>query len=183
MIRIIPTELAGLVRIAPEVHGDERGFFVETFRSDQLAELGVREAFVQDNHARSAHGTLRGLHFQIGVGQGKLVRAARGAILDVVVDIRRSSPTFGRHEAVELDDVGHHQVYVPVGFAHGYVVLSDAADVCYKVTSYYDPAAERGIAWDDPALAIAWPVAEPILSARDRGLPRLRDIEAELSNW
>lgn len=183
MITRIPTELEGLVRIAPDVHGDDRGFFVETYRRDGLASVGVSEEFVQDNHARSGRGTLRGLHFQIGMGQGKLVRAARGAILDVVVDIRRNSRTFGRHEAVELDDVGHHQLYVPVGFAHGYLVLSDVADVCYNVTSYYDPAAERGIAWDDPALGIDWPVADPILSARDRGLPRLSDIEADLPDW
>jgi dTDP-4-dehydrorhamnose 3,5-epimerase len=179
----IPTELPGLVRIAPKVHGDDRGFFVETFRLDQVADLGIREEFVQDNHARSAQGTLRGLHFQTGVGQGKLVRAARGAIRDVVVDIRRGSPTFGRHEVVELDDVEHHQLYVPVGFAHGYVVTSDTADVCYKTTSYYDPATERGIAWDDPALGIDWSVTDPILSPRDRGLPRLSSIETDLPDW
>jgi dTDP-4-dehydrorhamnose 3,5-epimerase len=179
----IPSELSGLVRIAPDVHGDERGFFVETYRRDKLAHLGLTAEFVQDNHARSVRGTLRGLHFQIGTGQGKLVRAASGAILDVVVDIRRTSPTFGRHETIPLDDIEHHQLYVPVGFAHGYVVLSDVADVCYKVTSYYDPTAERGIAWNDPALGIDWPVADPILSARDRGLPVLSDIEGGLPDW
>jgi dTDP-4-dehydrorhamnose 3,5-epimerase len=179
----VPTQLAGLVHLAPTVHADKRGFFVETFRRDALKDLGVGDEFVQDNHARSGQGTLRGLHFQVGVGQGKLVRAARGAILDVIVDIRRSSPTFGRHETVELDDIGHHQLYVPVGFAHGYVVMSEVADVCYKVTSYYDPAAERGIAWDDPALAIAWPVEDPILSARDRVLPRLNEIKESLPAW
>lgn len=183
MIKQIPTKLDGLVRLAPDVHGDERGFFVETFRVDELAGLGIRDEFVQDNHARSGRGTLRGLHFQTGLGQAKLVRAVRGAILDVVVDIRKSSPTFGRHEAVPLDDVEHHQLYVPVGFAHGYVVLSDLADVCYKVTSYYDPKAERGIAWDDPAIGINWPLSDPILSARDKALPSLSEIRDALPDW
>jgi dTDP-4-dehydrorhamnose 3,5-epimerase len=182
MIRL-PVELPGLILIAPDVHGDDRGFFVETFRVDKLEALGIQEEFVQDNHARSARGTLRGLHFQVGRGQAKLVRAARGSVLDVVVDIRRNSPTFGRHMAVELDDIGHHQLFVPVGFAHGYLVLSDIADVCYKVTGYYDPAAERGIAWDDPVLGIRWPVSEPILSPRDRTLPTLASIAKSLPDW
>lgn len=183
MIQRIPTKLRGLVRIAPEVHRDERGFFVETYRRDELTGFGLEEEFLQDNHARSGRGALRGLHFQIGTGQGKLVRAARGRVLDVVVDIRRSSPTFGHHEAVELDDIGHHQLYVPVGFAHGYLVLSDVADVCYRVTSYYDPAAERGITWNDPRLGIEWPIADPMMSPRDRGLPSLSDVEGELPDW
>lgn len=182
MIRL-PAELPGLVLITPEVHGDDRGFFVETFRVDELGGLGIQEEFVQDNHARSARGTLRGLHFQTGRGQAKLVRAARGSVLDVVVDIRRSSSMFGCHMAIELDDVGHHQLFVPVGFAHGYVVLSETADVCYKVTAYYDPEAERGIAWDDPALGIRWPVSEPILSVRDRALPSLESIANDLPDW
>lgn len=182
MIRL-PTQLPGLVRIAPDVHGDARGFLLETYRLDKLAAHGIHQEFVQDNHARSTRGTLRGLHFQTGVGQAKLVRAARGTVLDVVVDIRRSSATFGRYEAFELDDVRHHQLFVPVGFAHGYVVLSDIADVCYKVTAYYDPSAERGIAWDDPALGINWRVADPILSMRDRALPSLTSVEKNLPDW
>jgi dTDP-4-dehydrorhamnose 3,5-epimerase len=179
----IPTRLAGLLHLAPDVHGDVRGFFVETFRTDVLASMGVRDEFVQDNHSRSRRGTLRGMHFSIGRGQGKLVRAARGSILDVVIDIRRSSPTFGSHEAFELDDIAHHQLWVPVGFAHGFVVSSDVADVCYRVTSYYDPALERGIAWNDPQLGIGWPEREPLLSERDRALPTLAAITSELPEW
>jgi len=182
MIRL-PTELAGLVRLAPQVHRDDRGFFLETFRDDQADGLGIPQAFVQENHARSALNTIRGLHFQHEPGQGKLVRVARGSIVDVVVDIRRSSATFGKHEMVELDDVDHHQLFVPVGFAHGYLVTSQVADVCYKVTSYYDANAERGIAWDDPALGITWPVAQPMLSGRDRALPSLGAIERDLPDW
>jgi len=182
-MRSIPTRLAGLVHLAPDVHGDDRGFFVETFRRDALEALGVAEEFVQDNHSRSRRGTLRGMHFQVGIGQGKLVWVARGTILDVAVDIRRGSPTYGNHEAFELDDVSHHQLYVPVGFAHGFLVTSDVADVCYKVTSYYDPAAERGIAWNDPAVGIEWPDPEPILSARDRELPTLAVIESTPPDW
>lgn len=183
MITRLPTKLDGLIRLAPEVHLDNRGFFVETFRRDELAQLGIGQEFVQDNHSRSQHATIRGLHFQIGVGQAKLVRVARGKILDVAVDIRRSSSTFGQYEAVELDDVHHHQLLVPVGFAHGYCVLSDIADVCYRVTSYYDPAMERGIAWNDPALSIAWPVSAPLLSQRDQDHPTLAEVTGQLPDW
>jgi len=179
----LPTQLDGLLHLAPDVHRDDRGFFLETFRGDKLASFGVREAFVQDNQSRSGRGTLRGMHFAVGVGQGKLVRAARGSVLDVVVDIRRSSPTFGRHEAFELDDVNHHQLWVPVGFAHGFLVVSEVADVCYRVTAYYDPGLERGIAWDDPDIGIAWPDPHPRLSERDRSLPTLESIRSELPGW
>jgi dTDP-4-dehydrorhamnose 3,5-epimerase len=171
----------GLVRLVPEPHGDNRGFFIETYRQDELKDLGIDNTFVQDNHARSTRGTLRGLHFQLGEGQAKLVRVARGTILDVAVDIRPESATFGRHELVQLDDVEHHQLFVPVGFAHGYLVLSDVADVCYRVTSYYDPAAERGIAWDDPDLAIPWPLKEPLLSPRDRSQRRFSEVAETLA--
>ena len=183
MIRPVPTRLAGLVRISPRVFQDERGFFLETYRDDEFAAVGVPNEFEQDNHSRSVRGTLRGLHFQIGNGQAKLVRVARGAILDVVVDLRRSSPTYGSHEAFDLDDVGHNQLYVPIGFAHGFLVLSEFADVCYKVSTRYDPALERGIAWNDPGLGINWPVAEPVLSRRDRILPTLEQLGTELPEW
>jgi dTDP-4-dehydrorhamnose 3,5-epimerase len=169
----LETRLSGLVLIAPDVRGDERGFFVETFRADTYRALGIEVDFVQDNHSRSVRGTLRGLHFQTDPGQAKLVRCARGAIRDVVVDIRRDSPTFGEHEAFDLDDRGHHQLFVPVGFAHGFCVTSDEADVTYKVSSYYDGATEAGIAWDDPALGIDWPTDAPIVSDRDRSTPTL----------
>jgi dTDP-4-dehydrorhamnose 3,5-epimerase len=182
-MRQLETRLSGLVLLAPDVHGDARGFFVETYGADRYAEAGIDVAFVQDNHSRSRRGTLRGLHFQTQPGQAKLVRAATGRILDVVVDIRRRSPTFGQHEAFELDDVAHHQLFVPIGFAHGFRVLSDAADVTYKVSSPYDSATEAGIAWDDPALGIDWRAGAPIVSDRDRQNPILAAITDRLPDW
>jgi dTDP-4-dehydrorhamnose 3,5-epimerase len=184
VIRATQSRLPGVVILEPEVHADERGFFVETYRATDLAAVGLGDVmFVQENHSRSGHGTLRGLHFSIQPGQAKLVRVARGRILDVALDIRRGSPTFGQHEAVELDDVAHRQLFLPVGIAHGFVVLSDVADVCYRVDAYYDPALERGVAWDDSALGIAWPVEGPILSARDRSNPTLAELPPELTAW
>ncbi len=175
----LPTRLTGPVLLQPRVHGDARGFFVETFLRDEYREAGVDVEFVQDNHSRSGRGTLRGLHFQRSPGQAKLVRAARGSIWDVVVDVRSGSPTIGEWEAFELDDVDHRQLFVPIGFAHGFCVLSDEADVTYKVSSLYDPSEERGIAWDDPAIAIPWPVEAPILSERDRANATLADVLSE----
>ena len=166
--------------VEPRIHGDQRGFFAEVFRADALEDLGIRERWVQDNHSRSARGVLRGLHFAVGEGQAKLVRCARGAILDVVVDIRRGSPTYGRWEANRLDDETLRMAYIPVGFAHGFVVLSEVADVVYRCSSYYDPAVERGFAWDDPDVGIAWPEAPSAVSARDRSAPRLAEIAADL---
>lgn len=175
----LPTRLEGLVLLAPSVHADARGFFVETYAAGAWRAAGVDAEFVQDNHSRSGRGTLRGLHYQRSPGQAKLVRAARGRIWDVTVDIRPGSPTFGEWEAFELDDEAHHQLYVPVGFAHGFCVLSDVADVAYKVSAPYDATEERGIAWDDRDIGIGWPVEEPILSDRDRGNPRLDAIALE----
>ncbi|HEX4806472.1 MAG TPA: dTDP-4-dehydrorhamnose 3,5-epimerase [Conexibacter sp.] len=176
-MRIVPSTLAGVLQIEPAVHGDHRGFFAETFRADAWTTAGIDVAFVQDNHSRSRRGTLRGMHFQTAPGQAKLVRCARGAIFDVVVDLRRRSPTFGRWEGFTLDDESMRQLFVPVGFAHGFCVTSEVADVVYKCSSYYDPATESGIAWDDPALGIAWPVdVEPIVSERDTNAPRLADV-------
>ena len=179
-MRGVETSLPGVIVVEPQAHGDARGFFAETFRADRFAAIGIREDWVQDNHSRSERGVLRGMHFAVGGGQAKLVRCARGAILDVAVDIRRGSPTFGRWEAIRLDDERLRQVYLPVGFAHGFVVLSEVADVVYRCSAYYDPALERGFAWDDPAVGIDWTVAAPSLSARDRDAPRLADIAAEL---
>ncbi len=177
----LPSQLDGPVLLAPSVHADARGFFAETFRADAWAAAGVDVEFVQDNHSRSRLGTLRGMHFQLSPGQAKLVRCARGAILDVVADIRRGSPTFGQWEAFELDDVHMHQLFVPVGFAHGFCVLSDVADVAYKCSSYYDGATESGFAFDDPDVGIAWPQGmELVVSDRDRTAPRLADIAATL---
>jgi dTDP-4-dehydrorhamnose 3,5-epimerase len=179
-VEISQTGLPGLLVIAPAVHRDARGFFAETARSDRFEEAGIREAWVQDNHSRSARGVLRGMHFAIGDGQAKLVRCARGAILDVAVDIRRGSPTYGRWEAVRLDDETLREVYVPVGFAHGFLVLSDVADVVYRCSAYYDPALERGFAWNDPAVGIDWGLADPTVSERDRSAPALAEIAGEL---
>jgi len=177
----LDTRLVGPMLITPEAHPDERGFFQETYRRNAYADLGIHDEFVQDNHSRSLYGVVRGMHFQVGAGLAKLVRCARGAILDVVVDIRRGSPTFGEWEAFELTDENLHQVYCPVGFAHGFCVLSEQADVLYKQTAYYDGALERGIAYDDPDVAIAWPAdIELTPSARDASAPLLREIEPEL---
>jgi dTDP-4-dehydrorhamnose 3,5-epimerase len=181
MPRRVDTEIEGLVLIEPEVHGDERGFLLETFRTERWRELGVIEEFVQENHSRSTRrGTLRGLHFQTEPGQAKLVRCLRGRIWDVAVDLRRDSPTYRRWEGHELDDERHRQLLVPAGFGHGFCVLSDVADVAYKLSSPYAPQTEGGIAWDDPEIAIEWPIADPILSERDRAAPRLEEIAASL---
>ena len=171
-MQILSIELDGPKLLAPTVHGDERGFFVETFRASALTELGLDLTFVQDNHSRSRQGVVRGMHFQ--GGQVKLVRCARGAILDVIVDIRVGSPSFGEWEAFRLDDSDHHQLYVPDGFAHGFCVLSEAADVSYKVSTYYDPEAESGFSYADPDVAIEWPQADELIgSERDRSAPTL----------
>lgn len=176
----LPTRLHGPVLLAPAVHGDERGFFLETFREDVWASHGVVGPFVQDNHSRSKRGTVRGIHFQTSPGQGKLVRVARGRVSDVVVDLRRGSPTFGEWEAVELDDVGGRQLWIPIGFGHGFCVLSDEADFVYKCTSYYDGATESGIRFDDPEVGIAWPEGVELLySERDRVAPSLSALADE----
>lgn len=174
-MNVIETPLPGVLLIEPKVFGDERGFFVETFREESLAQYlpGVR--FVQDNQSRSRRGVLRGLHYQLVQPQGKLVRVSRGEVFDVAVDVRVGSPHFGQWYGAVLDDVSHRQLYVPPGFAHGFVVLSEMADFVYKCTDYYHPASEQGIAWDDPDVGIAWPaLAEaPQLSAKDLANPRL----------
>lgn len=177
----LPTRLDGPVLLAPFVHGDERGFFQETYREDAWAAHGIEGPFVQDNHSRSRRGTLRGIHFQTHPGQGKLVRVARGRVWDVVVDLRRGSPTFGEWEAFELDDAGGRQLWIPIGFGHGFLVLSDVADFVYKCTAYYDPATEAGIRFDDPDVGIEWPAGvELVCSERDRTAPRLADLAGSL---
>jgi dTDP-4-dehydrorhamnose 3,5-epimerase len=183
-MRAASVHLPGLVILEPSVHADERGFFCETYRQEWHTGSGMPEGelFIQDNHSRSTHGVLRGMHFHIGDGVAKLVRCARGRILDVAVDLRRGSPTYGQWEGVELDDQSMRELYVPVGFAHGFCVLSDVADVIYKQSAYYDPAVERGIAWNDPDIGIEWPLAleELTVSERDAAAPRLREIADEL---
>ena len=175
----LPTRLSGPVLLQPVVHGDARGFFLETYRRSVLAELGIEHEFVQDNHSRSRVGVVRGMHFQPGMA--KLVRCARGSIYDVLVDLRRGSPGFGRWEGFELNDESHHQLYCPDGFAHGFCVLSEVADVVYMTSAYYDPSLESGFAYDDPAVGIEWPQGvELIASARDAAAPSLAEITDSL---
>jgi dTDP-4-dehydrorhamnose 3,5-epimerase len=178
VIEILPTRLPGLKLIQPRVFGDERGFFHETYRRDAYAAAGIDCEFVQDNHSRSRRGVVRGMHFALPPGQAKLVRCARGKIVDIVVDIRRGSPTYGQWEAFELDDENLRQLFVPVGFAHGFCVLSEVADVVYKCSHYYDPELERGIHFRDPEIGIEWPlpVDELVPSERDRNAPTLADV-------
>jgi dTDP-4-dehydrorhamnose 3,5-epimerase len=172
------------VIIEPAVHADARGFFAETYRAEWRAAVGMPadSEFVQDNHSRSARGVVRGLHFQVGSGVAKLVRCARGRILDVAVDLRRGSPTYAQWDAVELDDEGMRELFIPVGFAHGFCVLSEVADVLYKQTEYYDSALEQGIAWNDPDIGIRWPLpaGELIVSERDAAAPMLHEVADEL---
>jgi dTDP-4-dehydrorhamnose 3,5-epimerase len=176
-----PTSLPHALLIEPDVHGDERGFFQETYRRGVFEALGIADEFVQHNHSRSSQGVLRGMHLQLGAGISKLVRCVRGEILDVIVDVRHGSPAYGRWEAFTLDDRSHRQLYVPVGFAHGFCVISDLADVVYLQSGYYDAELERAIAFDDADLAIAWPSLPSLtVSARDRSAPALRDIAGEL---
>ena len=170
-MQIKETVLPGVVVIRPDVFRDDRGFFLESFQSERYAALG--HDFVQDNHSRSRRGVLRGLHFQERSPQGKLVRVARGKVFDVAVDIAPSSPTFRQHVAVQLDDETHAQFFIPPGYAHGFCVLSEVADFEYKCTTYYDADDGRGVLWNDPALAIRWPVDDPVVSAADARNPTL----------
>ena len=180
-MQALETSLDGLVLLEPAVHGDARGFFMETFRADAARDLGVPTEYVQDNHSRSRQGTLRGIHFQTHPGQGKLVRVARGRVFDVAVDLRRGSPTFGQWEGVELDDESGAMLYIPVGFGHGFLVLSEVADFVYKCTNYYDPATEAGIRFDDPDVGVRWPdEVELLYSERDATAPTLADVADSL---
>jgi dTDP-4-dehydrorhamnose 3,5-epimerase len=179
-VKVIPTDLPGVLVIEPQVHRDPRGFFAETYHAARYAAAGIEATFVQDNHSRSVRDTLRGLHAQLKRPQAKLLRVLRGAIYDVVVDVRRGSPTFKRWISVELSEENFRQIYVPIGFAHGFCVRSDFAEVEYKCSDVYQAGDELGLAWNDPEVGVAWPVAEPILSDKDRDgqtlaqlLPRL----------
>ena len=176
-MKVTSTNLPGVKLIEPAVHGDERGFFVETFQAERyLAAAGIALTFIQDNHSRSRRGVLRGLHLQTARPQGKLVRVARGEVFDVAADIDPNSPTFGRWTGAVLSDRNHHQLWIPPGYAHGFLVLSEVADFEYKCTDYYDPQSEAGVIWNDPDLAIDWPNREPTLSAKDARLPRLAEL-------
>jgi dTDP-4-dehydrorhamnose 3,5-epimerase len=180
-MKVVETRLEGPVLIEPAMHRDDRGFFQETYRVDAWAAAGIHHEFVQDNHSRSERGVVRAMHFQVGTGQAKLVRCATGAVLDVVVDLRRGSPTYGEWESFELDDESGRQLYCPIGFAHGFCVVSERADFAYKCSSYYDPELERGIAYDDPDIGIEWPAGiELIVSERDATAPRLSEVADEL---
>ncbi len=174
-MKVTPLELPGLLLLEPKVFGDDRGFFMELFHARRYADLGVPGPFVQDNYSRSGRGTLRGLHFQEPQGQGKLVQVLAGSVYDVAVDVRRGSPTFGKWAAAELSSENRRQLWIPPGFAHGFCVLSESADFHYKCTTLYAPETERAIAWNDPDLAIPWPVREPILSGKDARAARLKD--------
>ena len=182
-MRVVPTDLPGVLVIEPDVHVDGRGFFVETYHADRYREHGIVGPFVQDNHSRSLGGTLRGLHLQLHRPQGKLIRVIEGEIFDVAVDVRRGSPTFGRWVSVTLSAENFTQCYVPQGFAHGFCVTSAAAQVEYKCTDLYDAPSEIGVAWDDPAIGIAWPVADPVLSPRDSRHPTLAELTDKLPEW
>jgi dTDP-4-dehydrorhamnose 3,5-epimerase len=175
-VKFVPAGIPGVIIIEPDVHQDRRGFFLETYHAQKYRDGGITEPFVQDNHSRSAGGTLRGLHLQLRHTQGKLIRVIEGEIFDVAVDVRRGSPTFGKWVGVNLSAENFKQAYIPKGFAHGFAVVSEIAQVEYKCTDIYDPASEIGIAWDDPAIGITWPVSSPILSDRDRRHPRLADV-------
>ena len=178
-MKVTKTDLPGVLIIEPKAFGDERGFFLETFQAERYREAaGISLPFVQDNHSRSKRGVLRGLHVQTRHVQGKLVRAARGEIFDVAADIDPKSATFGRWVGVTLSDTNHRQLWIPPGYAHGFVVVSEIADFEYKCTDYYDPQAEAGVVWNDPDLRIAWPIEAPTLSEKDQRLPKLAELAA-----
>jgi dTDP-4-dehydrorhamnose 3,5-epimerase len=182
-VRVVPTDLPGVLIVEPDVFADGRGFFMETYHAVRYREHGIEGPFVQDNQSRSVVGTLRGLHLQVRRPQGKLVRVIEGEVYDVCVDVRRGSPSFGRWVGVTLTAENVRQCYVPPGFAHGFCVLSPIAQVEYKCTDFYDPGGELGVAWNDPSLAIPWPVPDPVLSARDKGHPTLAELGDKLPQW
>jgi len=180
-MEFVPTQLPEVVLIKPKVFGDARGFFLESWQQNNFAHAGIDAQFVQDNHSRSSQWTLRGMHYQIQNTQGKLVRVTRGAVFDVAIDVRKSSPTFGQWVGVELNDTNHHMLWVPPGFAHGFLALSETVDFLYKVTDVYAPQHERTVRWNDPEVGIAWPLplgVSPVLAARDASASNLKDIEA-----
>jgi dTDP-4-dehydrorhamnose 3,5-epimerase len=176
-VKVTETDLPGVLIIDPVIREDERGFFIETFQAERYRDYaGITPAFVQDNHSRSRRGVLRGLHFQKQNPQGKLVRAARGEIFSVAADVHPQSPTFGRWVGVTISDTNHRQLWIPPGYAHGFAVVSDVADFEYKCTAYYHPQSDAGVIWNDPDLAIAWPIDNPTLSEKDKRLPRLAKL-------
>jgi len=179
-VRTIPLEIPGAILIEPDVFRDQRGLFLETYHQERYADAGIPGPFVQDNYSQSVRGTLRGLHFQEPHAQGKLVMVMEGAVYDVLVDVRKGSPTFGRWYGTELSADNRRQLYIPPGCAHGFCVTSERASFLYKCTDFYAPKDERGILWNDPALGIAWPVTTPILSPKDQAYRTLAEMEKEL---
>ncbi|GGH93897.1 dTDP-4-dehydrorhamnose 3,5-epimerase [Pseudomonas fluvialis] len=175
-MKVLETVLPGVLIIEPKVFADARGFFLESYQAERYRQLGIAHTFVQDNHSRSARGVLRGLHFQRSRPQGKLVSVSRGSVYDVTVDINPASPTCGQFVAVELNDENHRQLWIPPGYAHGFCVLSDIADVQYKCTDYYIPEDEGGLLWNDPQVNIPWPIEQPLLSAKDQRNPTLAQL-------
>jgi dTDP-4-dehydrorhamnose 3,5-epimerase len=176
-VKVTKTRIPDVLLLEPSVHLDTRGYFLESWREDRLQAIGIQHHFVQDNHSHSVRGTLRGLHYQLGTPQGKLVQVVTGTVFDVAVDLRRSSPTFGCWVSETLEASEHRQMWIPPGFAHGFYTLSESADLLYKCTAYYTPADDRTVRWDDPDLAIPWPLLEtpPTLSPKDAAAPPLRD--------
>ena len=179
-MRVTPIDIHGVLLLEPSVISDHRGCFLETYHEQRYRDAGITEQFVQDNCSRSVQNTMRGLHFQEPHGQGKLVMALEGTVYDVVVDIRKGSPTFGKWYGVELSGKNLHQLYIPPGCAHGFCVMSETATFLYKCTAYYSPRDERGIVWNDPALRIHWPISEPILSPKDQAYRTIKEMDLEL---
>ena len=179
-MNIIKTPLSGVLVLEPRVFSDQRGFFLETYHQQRYWEAGIERKFIQDNHSSSLQGTLRGLHYQLKYPQGKLVRVVLGEVFDVAVDIRLGSPSFGQWFGEYLSAENKKQLYVPPGFAHGFCVLSQSADFLYKCTEFYDPKDEYGVIWNDPGLAIEWPLEQPILSEKDAALPNLKHVQNQL---
>ena len=182
-MKFITQAIPGIVLVEPDIHRDARGFFLEFYHAGKYRENGIAEDFVQDNHSRSGQGTLRGLHMQIRHPQAKLVRVLRGEIWDVAVDLRRGSPTFGRHFSAELSAENHRQLYIATGMAHGFMVTSEEAEIEYKCSDFYDPEGELSIAWNDPELGIPWPSEAPTLSEKDRDAPSLASVLDRLPEW
>ncbi|MDB3994455.1 dTDP-4-dehydrorhamnose 3,5-epimerase [Gammaproteobacteria bacterium] len=179
-MELIKTDLEGLLLLNPDVHKDQRGYFLETFTKENYKDLGIRDNFVQDNLSKSIKGTLRGLHYQLESPQAKLVRVVRGKVFDVAVDIRSGSDTFGKHFSVVLDDLTNNQLYIPKGFAHGFCVISEEAIFEYKCSDYYEPNDQLGLIWNDPSLEIDWPIERPLISLKDQKLPSLSSVKSLL---
>jgi dTDP-4-dehydrorhamnose 3,5-epimerase len=183
MTRFIDTEIPGVIVVEPQIHRDDRGFFLESYHEPRYREAGIQARFVQDNHSRSTLGTLRGLHGQSPNPQGKLVRVTAGEVFDVVVDVRRGSPAYGKYLATELSAANFHQIYLPPGVLHGFLVTSEIAEFEYKCTDIFHPESDFSVAWNDPDIGIAWPIEDPILSEKDRSAPRLRDVTDRLTDF